>query len=49
MNGMKKTYHNAKIYKEMTKRWHDKRIKKKEFTTGDKVLLSNSRVQLFEH
>jgi hypothetical protein len=49
MNGMKKTYHNAKIYKETTKRWHDKRIKKKEFTPGDKVLLSNSRVQLFEH
>ena len=27
-----KAYHNAKIYKERTKRWHDKRIKKKEFT-----------------
>ena len=26
-----KAYHNAKIYKERTKRWHDKRIKKKEF------------------
>ena len=34
-----KAYHNAKIYKERTKRWHDKRIKKKEFTSGDKVLL----------
>ena len=43
-----KAYHNAKIYKEGTKRWHDKRIKK-EFTLGDKVLLFNSRVKLFGH
>ena len=42
-------YHNSKIYKERTKRWHDKRIKKKEFAPGDKVLLFNSRVKLFEH
>jgi hypothetical protein len=34
-----KAYHNAKIYKERTKRWHDKRIKKKEFTPKDMVLL----------
>ena len=45
----KKAYHNAKIYKERTKRWHDKRIKKKEFTLGDKVLLFNSSVKLFGH
>ena len=44
-----KAYHNAKIYKERTKRWHDKRIKKKEFTPRDKVLLFNSRVKLFGH
>ena len=44
-----KAYHNAKIYKERIKRWHDKRIKKKEFALGDKVLLFNSRVKLFEH
>ena len=44
-----KAYHNAKIYKERTKRWHDKRIKKKKFTPGDKVLLFNSRVKLFGH
>ena len=43
-----KAYHNAKIYKERTKRWHDKRIKK-EFTPKDKVLLFNSRVKLFGH
>jgi hypothetical protein len=39
-----KAYQNAKIYKERTKRWHDKRIKKKEFILGDKVLLFNSRL-----
>jgi hypothetical protein len=31
------------------KRWHNKRIKKKEFTLCDKVLLFNSRVKLFGH
>jgi hypothetical protein len=44
-----KAYHNSKIYKERVKRWHDKRIKMKEFTPGDKVLLFNSRVKLFGH
>jgi hypothetical protein len=44
-----KAYHNAKIYKERTKRWHNKRLKKKEFKPGDKVLLFNSRVKLFGH
>ena len=44
-----KACHNAKIYKERTKRWHDKRIKKKELAPGDKVLLFNSRVKLFGH
>jgi hypothetical protein len=44
-----KAYHNSKIYKERTKRWHDKRIKHKEFKPGDKVLLFNSRVKLFGH
>ena len=43
-----KAYHNVKIYKERTKTWHDKRIKK-EFVPGDKVLLFNSRVKLFGH
>ena len=46
MNGVKK---HITIYKERTKIWHDKRIKKKEFAPGDKVLLFNSRVKLFEH
>ena len=35
-------------YKERTKRWHDKRIKK-EFAPRDKVLFFNSRVKLFRH
>ena len=44
-----KAYHNAKIYKEKTKKWHEKRIKQKEFKSGDKVLLFNSWVKLFGH
>jgi hypothetical protein len=43
-----KAYHNSKIYKERTKRWHDKRVKK-DFAPRDKVLLFNSRVKLFGH
>ena len=44
-----RAYHNARMYKERTKRWHDKRIKLKEFKPGDKVLLFNSRYKLFGH
>ena len=44
-----KAYHSASIYKERTKRWHDKRLKPKNFNPGDKVLLFNSRVMLFGH
>ena len=44
-----KAYHSAKIYKERTKRCHDRWIKHKEFKAGDKVLLFNSRVKLFGH
>ncbi len=40
-------YENAKIYKEKTKRWHDKRIQHKGFQVGQKVLLFNSRLRLF--
>jgi hypothetical protein len=46
-----KAYHNAKIYKEKVKRWHDKRIKKKEFTLGRpgrSVITANSvRLKIF--
>jgi hypothetical protein len=44
-----KAYHSAKIYKERTKRWHDKRINIKQFKPRDKLLLFNSRVRLFGH
>ena len=47
MNDVKKAYYNTKIYKERTKIWHDKRIKKKEFTPRDNVLLFNSWFKLF--
>jgi hypothetical protein len=29
-----KAYHSAKLYKERTKRWHNKRIKTKQFKPG---------------
>jgi hypothetical protein len=44
-----KAYHSAKLYKERSKRWHDKQIKIKQFKPGDKVLLFNSRICLFGH
>ena len=40
-------YENAKLYKERTKRWHDKQLIKCEFKIGQKVLLYNSRLKLF--
>jgi hypothetical protein len=43
-----KAYHSARLYKERTKRWHNHRIQQKEFKEGDKVLLFNSRVKLFD-
>jgi hypothetical protein len=43
-----KAYENASIYKEIIKRWYDKRLKKKEFKEGNKVLLFNSRLKTFE-
>ncbi|XP_074301341.1 uncharacterized protein LOC141632723 [Silene latifolia] len=41
------TYDSARIYKEKTKRWHDKRIIPREFQDGQKVLLFNARLCLF--
>ena len=35
------------MYKDRTKLWHDKRIAKKEFHKGERVLLYNSRLKLF--
>lgn len=40
-------YENAKIYKDRTKKWHDKRIVRREFKEGELVLLFNSRLKLF--
>ncbi|XP_021730694.1 uncharacterized protein LOC110697618 [Chenopodium quinoa] len=40
-------YENSRLYKEKTKKWHDKHIRNKIFTVGDKVLLFNSRLRLF--
>ena len=38
---------NAKLFKEKVKRWHAKRIQKREFNVGDYVLLYNSRLRFF--
>ena len=40
-------YENMKLYKEKTKRWHDKQILRREFKKRQKVLLFNSRLRLF--
>ncbi|XP_049342913.1 uncharacterized protein LOC125807236 [Solanum verrucosum] len=40
-------YQNAKVYKEKTKRWHDKHIVSRTFEPGQLVLLFNSRLKLF--
>ncbi|KAJ4720983.1 DNA-directed DNA polymerase [Melia azedarach] len=40
-------YENARIYKERTKKWHDKHIIRQDFRVGQKVLLYNSRLRLF--
>ena len=41
------SYENARMYKEKTKRIHDKRIVSRDFKEGDLVLLFNSRLRLF--
>ena len=40
-------YENAKLFKEKVKRWHAKRIQKREFNVGDHVLQYNSRLRFF--
>lgn len=42
-----KTFENAVIYKEITKRCHDKGLIRKDFRVGKPVLLFNSRLRLF--
>jgi hypothetical protein len=41
-----KAYHSAAL---RTKRWHDNRIKTKQFKPRDNMHLFNSRVHLFGH
>ncbi|XP_050136123.1 uncharacterized protein LOC126611822 [Malus sylvestris] len=43
----KEAYENALIYKEKAKATHDKMIRGKTFSIGQKVLLFNSCLQLF--
>jgi hypothetical protein len=40
-------YENARIFKEKVKQWHGKRILKREFHVGEKVLLYRSRLIFF--
>ena len=40
-------YENAKLFKEKVKRWHDKRIQRREFKVGEHVLLYNSCFSFF--
>nr|GEU67876.1 reverse transcriptase domain-containing protein [Tanacetum cinerariifolium] len=40
-------YENSLIYKEKTKRLHEKKIKDRVFNIGDRVLLFNSRLKIF--
>ena len=40
-------YENARLFKEKVKRWHDRRILKREFHVGEKVLLDRSHLRFF--
>ena len=40
-------YESARLYKEKTKRLHDKNLVRQEFEEGAKVLLFNSRLKIF--
>jgi hypothetical protein len=40
-------YENARLFKEKVKQWHDRRILKREFYVGEKVLLYRSRLRFF--
>nr|GEV20268.1 reverse transcriptase domain-containing protein [Tanacetum cinerariifolium] len=41
------SYENSLIYKEKTKKLHDSKIKNRIFNVGDRVLLFNSRLNIF--
>src|SRR3954465_2164398 len=38
-------YENSRLFKEKVKRWHDRRILKREFHVGEKILLYRSRLR----
>jgi hypothetical protein len=40
-------YENAILFKEKVKKWHDRRILKREFHVGEEVLLYRSRLRFF--
>src|SRR5215216_4233460 len=40
-------YENARLFKEKVKIWHDRRIIKREFHVGEKVLLYRSHLRFF--
>jgi hypothetical protein len=40
-------YENARLFKEKVKQWHDKRILKREFHVGEKLLLYRSHLRFF--
>ncbi|XP_061374012.1 uncharacterized protein LOC133316288 [Gastrolobium bilobum] len=40
-------YESASLYKEKTKKWHDKKILPRDLKVGNQVLLFNSRLRLF--
>ena len=42
-----RAYENVQIYKERTKKYHDRNLLHREFYAGQPVLLFNSRLKLF--
>ena len=40
-------YESSKIYKDKTKKWHDKHILRKELRIGQTVLVNDSKLHLF--
>src|SRR3954447_12539671 len=40
-------YENVRLFKEKVKQWHDRRIFKREFHVGEKVLVYKSRLSFF--
>jgi uncharacterized membrane protein YgaE (UPF0421/DUF939 family) len=40
--------HNPKIHKRKNKKWHNKRMRKKEYDIGDKMLMNSSSKESFK-